>query len=218
MSSLSSSQSLTSQQQALPAQQAINAPTPPTNNANSNNNDMLQAMSTIMSMAQNGNNDMQRNFQILAQLFQQNTAGQQQQGNSTLLPGINLFNPSRMIQQQRNASVPAPEPVKPTTSRSNSRNSNHSNGSNKANGGAAALALMSSAKKASAQNGVPRMKYWEAGCLKCGVTESTQWRVRKKRSRPLDGSDAAAPDAQDGEEGIKKLCEGKRDRVPYIAA
>jgi len=51
-----------------------------------------------------------------------------------------------------------------------------------------------------------RLKTWEPGCLKCGRTESIGWRIRKKRSTPLNGQKGEGEQEDDDE--VKKLCEG----------
>lgn len=142
-------------------------------------------------------------LQFFNQMFQ-NGHSNGQQGSTSLLP--NLFNAERAIQQQRNTSRAPSEPVKAMASRPVSRSSvgssaqKHDEESNTAT---------ASKKAGPAMVAIPRLKHWPAGCLKCGRTESTQWRVRKKRMRPLDGSDIAI--TEDGEEEVKKLCEGGFD-------
>lgn len=53
-----------------------------------------------------------------------------------------------------------------------------------------------------------RLKYWAAGCLQCGKTESKQWRVKQKRKKALDGTDLEGKLlSEDG--SVSKLCEGE---------
>jgi len=83
------------------------------------------------------------------------------------------------------ANKPLPDPVKPSTS---------SRPVTKASTSASHLER--------------RLKTWEPGCLKCGRTESIGWRIRKKRSMPLDGQKGEGAQ-EDDDDNVKKLCEGE---------
>jgi len=88
---------------------------------------------------------------------------------------------------------PLPDPVKPSSSSSSSN----------------LLKPPPTASTSSSSSSVneKRLKIWELGCLKCGRTESVGWRIRKKRSTPLDGKKGDGAQ-EDDDDNVKKLCEG----------
>ena len=178
-------------------------------------------------------------------LMQMMMAQQQQQGehqgknlSTSLLPGINLFNPERVMggsggaraasvgpqgqpaSKSRGGSFPPSQPLIRSTSHAASTGPTRVSNAPASSSSPPPVPRRASNSNVQPANGTqphapaqnaPKLKYWAGGCLKCGTTQSTQWRVRKKRSKPLDGSQLANAGEKDAEEEgeVKKLCEGE---------